>query len=136
MGIARHGKELSGIYGSSKISISDHPNIPLHERLFEIQASGGFPLVKHIQPENGEITDYITNYFKENEEIVLFYNKDDLLNKVQYYLDNPDERERIAENGKNVAMRDFSNVAVAKKTISFIKEYYVGQDVKTNIKET
>ena len=136
MGIARHGKELSGIYGSSKISISDHPNIPLHERLFEIQASCGFPLVKHIQPENGEITDYITNYFKENEEIVLFYNKDDLLNKVQYYLDNPDERERIAENGKNVAMRDFSNVAVAKKTISFIKEYYVGQDVKTNIKET
>ena len=66
----------------------------------------------------------ITNYFKENEEIVLFYNKDDLLNKIQYYLDNPQERERIAEKGRDVVLRDFSNIAVAKQTMDFIKNYY------------
>ncbi|GEM_PF-505441 len=127
MGIARHGKELSEIYGSSRISISDHPNIPLHERTFEILASGGFPLVKYVRPENGENIDYISNYFRENEEIVLFYSKDDLLNKVQYYLDNPEERERIAENGRRVVLKNFSHTAIAAKTMEFIRRYYAGK---------
>lgn len=125
MGIASYGEELSTIYSSSKIAISDHPNIPLHERNFEILACGGFPIVKYVKPENGEDIDYISNYFRENEEIVLFYNKDDLLNKVQYYLDNPVERERISENGRNVVIRDFSSVAIAGKTMDIIKKHYV-----------
>ncbi len=54
----------------------------------------------------------------------MFYNKDDLLNKVQHYLDNPQEREEIAEKGRNVVIRDFSNIAVAKRTMDFIKNYY------------
>ncbi len=124
MGVAKHGEELSNIYRNSKISISDHPNISLHERAFEILASGGFPLAKQIEPENNEKVDSIANYFKENEEIALFYNKDDLLNKIQHYLENPEERERISGNGRNVVIRDFSNIAVAKRTMDFIKGYY------------
>lgn len=128
MGLAKYGEQLSGIYGSSSISISDHPNIPVHERNFEILASGGFPLVKYVEPENNENIDYITNHFRENEEIVLFYNKEDLLNKVQYYLDNPGERDRIAENGRAVVLEKFTNIAVADATIGFIKQYYQSLD--------
>lgn len=124
MGIARHGEELSDIYRSSKISLCDTLVWNTHERNFEILSSGGFPLVKSIERDPQKKVDCMTNYFKENEEIVLFYNKDDLLNKVQYYLDNPQERERIAENGRNVVIRDFSNTAVAERTMDFIKNYY------------
>ncbi len=80
--------------------------------------------MKSMSMEEQEKMDSITNYFKENEEIVLFHDKDDLLNKVQYYLDSPEERERIAENGKNVVIRNFSSLAVTSKTMDFIKEYY------------
>lgn len=97
MGTARHGKELANIYRSSMVSISDN-FWSLHERNFEILASGGFPLIRYVRHPEVEERNKITNYFKENEEIVLFYSKDDLLNKIQYYLDNPQERERIAEN--------------------------------------
>ncbi len=131
MGTAQHGEQLSEIYRSSKIAISDHPFMSLHERNFEILASGGFPLVKNIEPENKEPVDWITNYFKENEEIVLFYNKDDLLSKIQYYLDHPEERERIAENGRQVVINNFSHVAIAKKTMDFIKSYYLGREQMT-----
>ncbi|GBD95707.1 MAG TPA: hypothetical protein ENG83_04285 [Nitrospirae bacterium] len=123
MGVAQHGEELSAIYRSSKISISDS-SWALHERNFEIMASGGFPLIRYVQTPEVEEMNKITNHFKENEEVVLFYSKDDLLNKIQYYLDNPEERERIAENGRNVVMHDFTNIAIARKTMEFIGSYY------------
>lgn len=124
MGMAKHGKELANIYSHSRISISDSP-WSLHERNFEILASGGFPLVRYVRLPEVEGENMITNYFKENEEIVLFYSKDDLLNKIQYYLDNPQERERIAENGRQVVLNNFSQVAITKKTMDFIKSYYL-----------
>lgn len=128
MGTAQHGKQLSEIYQNSRIALSENGEMTLHERNFEIMASGGFPLIKNIEPENGETIDSITNYFKENEEVVLFYNKDDLLNKIQYYLDNQEERERIAENGRQVVINNFSHVAIAKKTMDFIKSYYLRKE--------
>ncbi len=124
MGVARHGDELSSIYRSSKISISDNP-WPVHERNFEVFASGGFPLIRYSKWPEIEKLHKITNYFRENEEVVLFYSKDDLLDKIQYYLDNPDERERVAENGRQIVIDHFSHIAIAGKTMDFIKNYYM-----------
>lgn len=62
-------------------------------RTFEIPACGTFMLAertrKHIE------------FFKENEEAVFFDNDEELLNKVNYYLINVDERIRIAKGGYN-----------------------------------
>ena len=55
---------------------------------------------------------------------MLFYNKEDLLNKIQYYLDHPEERKRIAEKGREVAVRKFSNIAIAKKSMDSIQQYF------------
>ena len=124
MGTAEYGKELSGIYGSSKISLCDTWGWNTHERNYEILASGGFPLVRSVTAEENERMGSISNYFIEDEEIVLFDDKDDLLNKVQYYLDHPEERERIAENGRNVVINNLSNMAIAGNTMDFISNYY------------
>ena len=123
MGMASHGDELSAIYRSSRISISD--NLwTIHERNFEIFLSGGFPLIRHVEVPAVESMNIITNHFRENKDVVLFYSKDDLLNKIQYYLDNPDERERIAENGRQVVINNFSHTAIAEKSMDFIKNYF------------
>ncbi len=124
MGSARHGGQLSEIYQSSKISLSDNWEWNTHERNFEILASGGFPVVNYIKPDGNHSIDVITNHFRENIEIVLFYGKDDLLNKIQYYLDNPEEREAVSERGRRVVLEKFSNVAVAGNTMDFIRNYY------------
>jgi spore maturation protein CgeB len=122
MGIAKYGEELASIYENSKISITDVPW--LHERNLEIIASGGFPLVRYYNHPTIDAQQKITNFFKENEEVVFYYSKDDLLNKIQYYLDNPEERERIAENGRQVVSCNFTHMAIAKKSMDFIKNYY------------
>ncbi|MDH4029160.1 MAG: glycosyltransferase, partial [Nitrospirota bacterium] len=122
-GIARHGQELSSIYRGANISISDNP-WALHERNYEVFASGGFPLIRHVNLPDIENANKITNYFRENDDVVLFYSKDDLLNKIQYYLDNPEERDRIAENGRQVVINKFSHIAITRKTMDFIKDYY------------
>lgn len=122
MGEAMHDEELASIYENSRIAISDV--FWLHERNFEILASGGFPLVRYKELQEVLKDNKITNYFKENEEIVVFYSKDDLLNKIQYYLDNPDERDRIAENGRQVVIKNFSQLSIAGNVMQFIKNYY------------
>jgi spore maturation protein CgeB len=124
MGVAGYGEELASIYENSRISISDV--FWLHERNFEILASGGFPLVKYKELDESVRENTITNYFRENEEIVVFYSKDDLLNKIQYYLDNPDERKNISDRGRQVVTDNFSRIAIARKTMNFIKDYYRG----------
>lgn len=123
MGLAKYD-ELPHIYQNSRIALSNTHGVYLHERNFEILASSGFPLIKHMGDDFDEYN--ITDYFKENNDIILYYNKNDLLNKIQYYLDNPHERDRIANNGKNIVCQQFTNTAIAKKTMDFIKNYYHG----------
>jgi len=60
-------------------------------RPFEIAACGGFCI-------SGYADDFET-YYKENEEMVFYRNPDDLIEKIQYYMAHPEQRERIAKAG-------------------------------------
>lgn len=124
MGVAQHGEELSAIYGSSKISISDSQAGFFHERNFEIFASGGFPLIRHVKSQAADRKNETEKYFKENEDFVLFYSRDDLLDKIRYYLENQEKRGRIAEKGRKIVIENFSHLATVRKTMDFIKNYY------------
>jgi FkbM family methyltransferase len=64
----------------------------LNMRHFEITAAGGF-MMCYNQPELGE-------HFEVGKECVVFDSENDLLEKVQYYLDHPQERADIAKAGQ------------------------------------
>ncbi len=96
-----------------------------YQRLHQQQCSHLHPQGKvPLCDSNNKNTGSITDYFRENEDIVLCSSKDDVLNKIQYYLDNPEERERIAENGRNIVYQHFTYKAVAERTMGFIKKHY------------
>jgi hypothetical protein len=61
-------------------------------RTFQIPALGGFLL--HQRNE------LVTEYFKEGEEAAFFDSADELIEKCRYYLDHPDERQRVAQAGR------------------------------------
>ena len=61
-------------------------------RIWDILGAGGF-LITNYQPE-------IEMYFKNGEDLVFFTEKDDLREKVSYYLTHEEERKRIAMNGQ------------------------------------
>lgn len=103
-----HNK-INALYNSSKICMNiHHPQSKdgINPRTFEILGSGGF-----------QISDYKTtmeNYFKLDNEICCFTNQKDLFEKIEYYLHNEKEREKIAINGHKTVMKyhTFKNRAI------------------------
>jgi glycosyltransferase involved in cell wall biosynthesis len=84
------------------------PRIRGHKaRPFEILAAGGFCLC-----EFAISTDKI---FKDGKEIVFFYSKADLIEKINYYLANPNEATKIAKAGSKKVHQEFSREAVRSK---------------------
>ncbi|MCM0758030.1 glycosyltransferase [Sporomusa sphaeroides DSM 2875] len=86
--------EMNCLFNRSKIVIN-HGYMPFDEayqtklRHFEVAGSGAFQLT-NFNPELARI-------FKEDEEIVFYYNDADLLTKIDYYI-HSEERENIATN--------------------------------------
>jgi len=95
-GWIKDDKEMAEIYRKSKIVINIDQQIPeevgLNLRPFEVTAAGTFLL-------NDPIKKDIFRLFEDGEEVVVFKNKEDLREKVNYYLIHDQEREKIAQAG-------------------------------------
>lgn len=60
-------------------------------RTFEVPGAGGFLLT--------EYTKGLENYYSESDEIEVFRDTSELIDKVNYYLKNPDKRDEVALKG-------------------------------------
>lgn len=67
-------------------------------RTFEVPGSGGFLL--------SEESESLSAYFRIGAEIVTYRSRDDLVQKIRYFLDHPAERDAIAEAGHQRARRE------------------------------
>lgn len=81
-------------------------------RTFHIPASGGFMI--HEKTEESVL------YFKENEETVFYSDKDDLVDKIRFYLKNEAERERIRLKGRERCLNEHSLDHRATKVLNEI----------------
>ena len=100
--------EIVRIYNSSRININLHSSSYhkginpfgdfVNPRTFEIMSCGGFQLVDR---RSG-----LDELFEEGEEVVIFDDLNDLRQKIDHYLKNPEEANRIAENGRGRVIRD------------------------------
>ena len=55
--------------------------------------------------------------FVEGEEIVLYNDMFDCIEKINYYTDNEEERERIAHNGMKKVLENYTQSQVVDKLI-------------------
>ncbi len=97
-GVAR-GLKMVKIYNAAKIVINVHGNFMQaggNMRTFEVPGCGAFQLIDRVDPA----------WFEIGEEVVRFTGIDDLKEKIKYYLEHPEERERIARRGQERAYRD------------------------------
>lgn len=98
-GVYNHGfvgpdKIAPFVYDKAKINLnitlrSIHSGIPL--RAFEILGSGGF-LLSNYQAD-------FADCYIDGEDFVAYADKEDMLNKIEYYLSHEKERQEIAANG-------------------------------------
>lgn len=104
------GERLNRIYGNSKVAVGDTLclgfDYPYYfsDRLFESTGRGGFTIFPYIKG--------IENYFEIDKEIVTYNYGDfeELKNKIQYYLENGEEREAIRQAGHDRTKKDHTYV--------------------------
>ncbi len=99
-GRAAHGDELTKIYAAAQVQIDIgriYQSDIITMRVFDVLACGGFLLAEHSEA--------LVSCFEPGVEIESWRTPDELEDKVAYYLDNPKEREAIAQRGLS-AVRD------------------------------
>lgn len=114
-GYADYNIKMPKVFSSSKINLnmtlrSITTGIPL--RIMDILGAGGFCLTNY-QADFEE-------YFVNGEDMVWFYNMEELVELAKYYLENDEERERIAANGQKKAKELFSCEKLLGKILSSI----------------
>lgn len=123
-GIQHQGKadyytQAPNIFASSKINLnitlrSILSGIPL--RAYDIMGSGGF-LISNYQED-------FLEYFDENEDFVIYYDYEDLLEKIKFYLGHDDERERIAQNGHRKVAAQHTYLHRVEQMLGTIDEFW------------
>lgn len=108
--------EHSNIVSRSKINLNFCTLNTASNRIFKILASKGFLLTDDWMGRD--------DIFKDHEDLVIFKDKQDLNEKVEYYLKNEVERKRIAENGFKTAQK-FNKQNWAKTIVNSIDPNFV-----------
>lgn len=103
MGVADYYSEMPLIFHNSKINLnitlrSIKSGIPL--RCMDIMGAGGF-LLTNFQAD-------LLDYFVPNEDFVYYEDENDMIKKVDYYLEHDEKRRQIAENGHRKAAENHS----------------------------
>lgn len=94
-------EEYVGLYERAKIGINVHNRGDYtvgSYRMFDLPGNG----VMQIS-DGGE---YLASYFEVGKEIVGYRDGDELVDKIRFYLDHPEERQRIARAGFRRVMKD------------------------------
>ena len=84
-------------------------------RLFEGMACGKMVLTDKLDDSRG-----LGELFVDGEDIVLYNDMFDCIEKMNYYNENEEERERIAHNGMMKVLHNYTQIQIVDK---LIKEY-------------
>lgn len=102
-GYLDYDTEMPKVFRTSKINL----NITLRTilsgislRCMDVMGAGGF-LISNYQPELAE-------YFADGEEVVMYSSRADLIDKMEYYMENDEERIAIAERARARIESDFT----------------------------
>lgn len=94
-------KDISKIYSQAKIVVNYNVNNDINMRVFEALCSGSLLLTNEIK-NNG-----FNELFKDKEHLVVYDGSyKNLKEKIEYYLENEEERERIAKNGSELVLKN------------------------------
>ena len=126
-GSVNNQNELSKIYNQSKIVLNESLFPSINLRLFEVLGSGSLLF-------NEESDDYIKEYFQDKEHLV-YYNQENLIERLKDYLENKSERETIAKKGNKSAKKYHKDSNRAKFIVEIIEENFEGINISAKNKK-
>tara|TARA_R100001509_G_scaffold165380_1_gene146757 strand:+ start:14843 stop:15715 length:873 start_codon:yes stop_codon:yes gene_type:complete len=112
---------INGVYGkkhaeavcSTRINLNFCTSDGASDRVYKIMASGGFLLSDDWKGRE--------KHFKDGQEIVIFKSVEDLNEKIDYYLKNPQQRKDIA-NSALKKVKKFNRANWAKRIIDIYEQ--------------
>lgn len=116
MGAAPNGEIMSKILQSTKIVIGNNIALTGAARTAESLLSGTFYLSNKSVPKHDLCN--IFQWIKEGEELETYSNRQELIRKIRYYLQNEEEREKKAEIGRRAAMEHLTYDSFISNVIS------------------
>ncbi|WP_234399874.1 CgeB family protein [Paenibacillus popilliae] len=108
-------EELSKHYGNSKIVFNQTADTikSFNMRIFEGMGCGALVLTDHT-PEQSEL-------FENGVHYVIYDSKEDMLEKLRYYLSHPDQAATIAAEGQRHVVRNHTYEHRARQVLDLIK---------------
>jgi hypothetical protein len=108
------GDDMVKSINSYKIHFNKNISNDINYRTFETTGCGTFLLTNY--------TPGLEKLFDIGKELVVYNDLNDLDNKVKYYLENEEEREKIAKAGYERSKKDHTYFERSKKLIQIINE--------------
>jgi glycosyltransferase involved in cell wall biosynthesis len=105
-------KEHTEFLNSGLMVIQNSRHKEITRRLFEGMACGKMVLTDRLDVSRG-----LEELFVDGEDIVLYNDMFDCIEKINYYNENEEERERIAYNGMAKVIANYTQIQVVDKLI-------------------
>jgi spore maturation protein CgeB len=119
---------VANFYNGAKIVLNTHRPFNLRQnqnklgiigksinnRTFDVAACSSFQLI--------EFKEDLPNYFLEDEEMVSFRSKQELVQKIDFYMKFEDERQLIADNAQNRVLKEHTFEHRLEKMLNLIKD--------------
>ncbi len=120
MGSAENGETLSKIYQASKIVVGNNIVTTAAARAWEAMLSGGFYISNYI-PEEEDAVD-IRKIIEVGKDVIMFHSREDLVDKLHYYLEHEEERKKMAERGRRAALEKMTYDVLMKRVLEEVAE--------------
>jgi len=101
-------------------------NTTMQGRIFEVLSAGGFLL--------SEYSPSIEYFFEIDKDLVVFRDEEEMIKKIQYYLDNTQEREKIAKNGRLKFQNNYAYSVYTPKFINSINSFKDHKNINNEFK--
>lgn len=108
------GDDMVNVINSFKIHFNRNMADDINYRTFETLGCQTFLLTND--------TPGLSNLFNIGEHLITYTTKQDLQDKIKYYLQNDDERERIAKSGYEHVKKNHTYLNRAERILEIIKE--------------
>jgi len=108
-----YGKTHSSVVSGTKINLNFCTSGGASDRVYKIMAASGFLLTNDWHGRE--------KHFKDGEDLVIFDGVDDLNKKIDFYLKNKKERDRISLNGHQT-VQNFTRKSWAKNIINLYEQ--------------
>lgn len=114
-------KEHTEFLNTGLIVIQNSRWKEITRRIFEGMACGKMILTDRLPDETG-----LSEMFVEGEDIVYYDEMFDCIEKMNYYNENEEERERIAHNGMMKVLHNYTQIQVVNKLIENYESFNNG----------